>query len=153
MAALLAGGCSSSAHRPAAAGPSTTVAGPLVAPRTTPTQDALYFQDLAKADPSLATYVNTEQGLALEALITDGSAFCAFLKRGGGIDDAMASVVTGANSVESQTHLPASVATYNAIDASALIALCPDEQNLIPSPDQAHIRQLEQALGTGTPVP
>ena len=152
LAASLAGGCSSSAHRPAGGFPTTAV-GPLVAPKTTPIQDALYFQDLAKADPSLASYVNTDQGVALKALITDGSAFCAFLRRGGGIDDAMASVVTGANSVESQTHLPASVATYNAIDASALITLCPDEQNLIPSPDQAHIRQLEQALGTGTPVP
>ncbi len=126
--------------------PPTTAAGPLVAPQTTTTQDALYLEDLAKVDPALATYVNSQQGVALRALITDGSAFCAFLNRGGGIDNAMESVVIGANSVESQTHLPASVATYNAIDAVALVALCPSELNLLPAADRTKIQQLSTSL-------
>jgi len=84
--------------------------------------------------------------VALQALLTDGSAFCAFLKRGGGVDDAMESVVIGARSVESQTHLPKSVTTFNAIDAVALVELCPPEQKLLPSADQAHIESLSKSL-------
>jgi hypothetical protein len=38
------------------------------------------------------------------------------------------------------------VATFNAIDAAALIALCPDEQRLVPEADLKHIQQLEQGL-------
>jgi len=144
---MAAAGCGS-AHRAVASGATTSLA-PLVAPKTSPTQDSQYFQDLATTDPSLSSYVDAEQGVALQALLTDGAAFCAFLKTGGGIDGAMESEVIGANSVETQTHLPASVQTYNAIDAAALIALCPDEQRLIPAADQAHIRQLEQGLTAG----
>lgn len=130
--------------------PATSGGGPLVAPKTTPAQDAEYFTDLARADPSLSSYVNTYGNVALKALITDGSAFCAFLARDGGIDDAMSSVVIGANGVENQTHLPSSVATFNAIDAVALITLCPGEQKLIPAADQAHIRSLANSLGAGS---
>jgi hypothetical protein len=90
--------------------------------------------------------LDSRQEVALQALLTDGSAFCAFLKRGGGVDDAMESVVIGARSVESQTHLPKSVTTFNAIDAVALVELCPPEQKLLPSADQAHIESLSKSL-------
>ena len=148
--AALAGGCSAgqpaaSARRPAST-TSPAPGGPLVAPKTSATEDAGYFQDLAKVDPSLATYVNARQDVALQALLTDGSAFCAFLKRGGGVDDAMESVVIGADSVEQKTHLPAGVATFNAIDAVALIDLCPGEQHLLPAADRAHIESLRRSL-------
>jgi hypothetical protein len=82
----------------------------------------------------------------LQALLTDGAAFCAFLNQGGGIDNAMESVVIGANSVEPKTHLPRSITTFNAIDAAALIALCPGEQGLIPKTSLEHIQALESAL-------
>jgi hypothetical protein len=143
-------GCSSASHPtaspPTTSSPTTTAAGRLEAPKTTATQDDAYFRDLATIDQSLTTYVNSEQSVALQALLTDGAAFCAFLNRGGGIDNAMESVVIGANSVETQTRLPRSVATFNAIDSAALIALCPDEQDLTPQTDRQHIRQLEKAL-------
>ena len=147
---LTVAGCSSSSHpgasRPVASAPPTTAVGRLEAPKSTPTQDDAYFRDMATIDQSLSTYVTSEQGVALQALLTDGAAFCAFLKRSGGIDNAMESVVIGANSVEAQTHLPRSVSTFNAIDAAALIALCPDEQRLIPKTALQHIHELEQVL-------
>ncbi len=144
---LAAAGCSSgsppAASRPAAPAPATTVAGRLQAPKTTPTEDAAYFRDLATVDQSLSKYVGSEQGVALQALLTDGAAFCAFsLNQGGGIDNAMESVVIGANSVEPKTHLPRSITTFNAIDAAALIALCPGEQGLIPKTSLEHIQAL-----------
>jgi len=126
----------------------TTAGGPLEPPEVTPAEDEAYFRDLATVDPSLSTYVNSEQGVGLQALITDGSAFCAFLSRGGGIDNAMESVVIGANSVEAQTHLPRSVRTFNAIDAVALIALCPGEQRVVPAATLGHIHQLEHSLAS-----
>jgi hypothetical protein len=129
-----------------AAAPPTTASGPLVGPETTPVQDGAYFSDLARIDPDLATYVNSNGNVALQALLTDGSAFCAFLRRGGGIDNAMTSLVIGAKSVQSQTHLPASVTTFNAIDATSLVVLCPDEQSLIPAADRTKIRQLAAVL-------
>ena len=151
--AVLAAACSSTgaskASNPPSSASPTTASGPLQAPKTTPTQDAAYFTDLAKVDPDLSTYVNSEQSVALQALLTDGAAFCAFLKRGGDIDNAMESVVIGANSVESQTHLPASVKTYNSIDAVALVALCPSEQALLPASDQARIQSLSKTLDAG----
>jgi hypothetical protein len=93
--------------------------------------------------------VQAQGNVALRALLTDGSAFCAFLGRGGGIDNAMASVVIGARSVEPQTHLPSTVTTFNAIDAVALLTLCPSEQKLVPAQDRAKIRQLGNALAGG----
>jgi hypothetical protein len=152
---LVVAGCSSNSHpgasrpgsaRPAASVPTTTLPARLAAPKSTPTQDDSYFRDLAIVDQSLTTYVNSQQAVALRALLTDGAAFCAFLNRGGGIDSAMESVVIGANSVEAQTHLPRSVATFNAIDSAALIALCPGEQRLLPKTAREHIEQLEQIL-------
>jgi hypothetical protein len=152
---LVVAACSSGSHPsasrpgasvPAASAPTTTVGGPLKAPKSTPTQDDAYFRDLATVDQSLTTDVASQQGVALRALLTDGAAFCAFLLKGGGIDDAMESVVIGANSVETQTHLPRGIATFNAIDAAALIALCPDEKRLVPKVDLKHILELEQVL-------
>jgi hypothetical protein len=124
----------------------TTLGGPLIAPKTSTVQDTQYLTDLAQADPSLSSYVQSQGNTALDALLTDGSAFCAFLQRGGGLDNAMESLVVGANSVESQTHLPSSVTTFNAIDAVSLVALCPDEQKLIPAADQTKIQSLEKSL-------
>lgn len=118
----------------------------LLVPKTSAVQDGQYFTDLAKADPGLATYVQTDGNVALRALLTDGSAFCAFLQSGGGIDNAMAEVVIGAKSVEPQTHLPSTVTTFNAIDAVSLLTLCPADQKLVPVADRSRIRALGQAL-------
>jgi hypothetical protein len=153
---IIFGASCGTAGRPAPASSKSTVVvpttkgGPLVGRKTNTVQDTQYLADLAQADPSLSSYVQSEGNTALEALLTDGSAFCAFLQRGGGLDNAMASLVIGANSVESQTHLPSNVTTFNAIDAVSLITLCPDEQKLIPASDQTKIQSLEKSLG-GSP--
>lgn len=102
--------------------------------------------DVTEADPALATYEQKQGNVALRALLTDGSAFCAFLQRGGGIDNAMVSVVVGARSQEAQTHLPLSVATFNSVDAVALLTLCPSDQKLVPASDRSKIRQLGHTL-------
>jgi hypothetical protein len=120
---------------------------PLVPPKTSPVQDARYLTDVAKADPDLATYVEQQGNVALQAMLTDGSAFCAFLRRGGGIDDALLNVAAGARSVESQTHLPSGVATFNAMEAVALVDLCPSEQRLVPASVRNKLRRLHSALG------
>ena len=51
---------------------------------------------MAEADPKLAAYEQKQGNVALRALLTDGSAFCALLKRGGGLDDALVEEATGA---------------------------------------------------------
>jgi hypothetical protein len=84
-------------------------------------------------------------------MLTDGSAFCAFLRRGGGIDDALLNVLAGARSVESQTHLPSGIATFNAIEAVGLIDLCPSEQKLVPAAIRTKLHRLHAALGRGSP--
>jgi hypothetical protein len=119
---------------------------PLVAPKTSPVIDARYLTDVAKADPSLAPYVQEHGNVALKAVLTDGSAFCAFLERGGGIDNALLNVAAGAKSVESTTHLPFAIATFNAIEAVALIDLCPGEQRLVPASVRVKLRRLRSAL-------
>ncbi len=149
-AAALCAGCGSAAH-PSTAATATTTAGQLRAPKTSYEQDTLYFQDLAKVDQALTTYVDSEQQVALQALLTDGSAFCAFLARGGGVDAALDATAVGANSVEEQTHLPQTIETFNSIEAVALVTLCPSEQKFLPSVDKAHIKSLEQALSTQQP--
>lgn len=116
----------------------------LESPKTSTTQDTHYLADVAKADPALASYVQQQGDVALRALLTDGAAFCAFLHRGGGIDDAMLSVAAGAKSVQSQTHLPSTVTTFNTLDAVALLTLCPADQKLVP----ASVRSKLRALGT-----
>ena len=88
---------------------------------------------MAEADADLATYMQQDGNVALRAMLTDGAAFCAFLRRGGGIDNALVEVAAGAHSVESQTHLPANVHTFNTLESVALIDLCPGEQRLVPA--------------------
>jgi hypothetical protein len=122
----------------------------LIAPKTSPVQDARFLTDVAKSDPDLATYVQDQGNVALKAMLTDGSAFCAFLRRGGGIDEALLNVAAGAKSVESETHLPSGVATFNAIEAIALIDLCPGEQRLVPASVRTKLRRLRSALGSAS---
>jgi hypothetical protein len=119
---------------------------PLAAPKTSVAQDARFFADVAEADPGLATYQQTEGNVALRALLTDGSAFCALLPRPGGIDQALVTVAAGAREDEDQTHLPQSVTTFNTIEAVALLILCPAEQKLLPAADRARIRALGARL-------
>jgi hypothetical protein len=128
--------------------PSSTA--PLSAPKVSASGEAAYLEDVSEADPALATYANGGGSVALKALLTDGSAFCAFLTRGGGIDDAMVSLAIGARGVEKSTHLPSTVATFNTIEAAALITLCPSEQVLLPAADRTRIRALADALAAGT---
>jgi hypothetical protein len=136
------GSTASTAHSAAA-----TPLSPLVAPKASAADDAAFLADVTEADPSLVAYEREQGNVALRALLTDGSAFCAFLAQGGGIDSAMVSVAAGAQSVEAQTHLPSSVTTFNAIEAVALLTLCPSEQTLVPASDQVRIRSLGVALG------
>jgi hypothetical protein len=118
----------------------------LSAPKASVAQDGEFLTDVTEADPALATYEQKHGNVALRALLTDGSAFCAFLQGGGGIDNAMVSVVVGARSDESQTHLPLSVTTFNSVDAVALLTLCPSDQKLVPASDRSKIRQLGDTL-------
>jgi hypothetical protein len=119
---------------------------PLVAPKSTYAQDAKYLTDVTLADPALASYEQKRGNVALRALLTDGSAFCALVKRGGGIDEALVAEATGARSAESQSHLPLSVTTFNSIEAVALLRLCPTEQKLVPASVRTKIRSLGNAL-------
>ena len=105
-----------------------------------------YVTDVAEADPALDTYIQGQGDVALRGLLTDGSAFCAFLQRDGTIDSAMVSLAVGARGVESQTHLPSTVTTYNTVEAVALLTLCPSEQKLLPAADRSKIRHLGQAF-------
>jgi hypothetical protein len=119
---------------------------PLSAPKTSPVKDSQYLLDVAKADPALGSYVQQQGNVALRALLTDGAAFCAFLQRGGGIDAALTSVAIGAKSVETKTHLPMKLATFNTMEAVALLTLCPSGQKLLPASDRSKIRTLGRAL-------
>jgi hypothetical protein len=122
--------------------------GPLSAPKTSFAQDGKFFTDVTEADPALVTYEQKQGNVALRALLTDGSAFCALLRRGGGIDEALIAEADGARSTESQTNLPLSVTTFNTIEAVALLTLCPSEQKLIPASDESKIRHLGDTLAT-----
>jgi hypothetical protein len=128
----------------------TSKVAPLRAPKTSPVQDARYLSDVAKSDPDLATYAQQQGNVALKAMLTDGSAFCAFLRRGGGIDEALVNVAAGAKSVESETHLPSGVATFNAMEAVALIDLCPAEQKLVPASVRSKLHRLRTALASAS---
>lgn len=123
---------------------------PLQAPKTSTTQDTRFFADVAEADSTLASYEQQQGNTALRALLTDGSAFCALLARGGrgGLDDALVEEAEGARGTESQTHLPLSVTTFNAIESVALLTLCPAEQKLVPSSVRSKIRRLGKRLAT-----
>jgi hypothetical protein len=105
-----------------------------------------YLAEVTEADPSLATYEKKYGNVALRSLLTDGSAFCSFLKSDGDIDDAMVSVVAGAQHVEATSQLPMSVTTFNAVDAVALLTLCPSLQTLVPASDLAKIHALGASL-------
>ena len=120
----------------------------LTAPKVSVAQDSTYFTDVTEADPKLVTYEQKEGNVALRALLTDGSAFCAFLQRGGGIDEALVDEAIGARSTESQTHLPLSVTTFNTIEAVALLRLCPSEQKLVPTSVRTNIRHLAETLAS-----
>jgi hypothetical protein len=126
---------------------SSTASAPLRAPRTTDAQDTRFFTDVAEADGALASYQQKRGNVALRALLTDGTAFCALLTRAGGLDAALVEEATGARSTESQTHLPLSVTTFNTIESVALLALCPSEQKLVPASVRSKIRSLGKTLG------
>ena len=65
--------------------------------------------------------------------MTDGSAFCALLKRARNLETALVEEATGARSTEAQTQLPLSVTTFNTIESVSLLTLCPSEQKLLPA--------------------
>jgi hypothetical protein len=119
---------------------------PLKAPRTSYAQDTKFFTDVAEADPALASYEQKRANVALRALLTDGTAFCALLKNGGGLDDALVEEATGARGTEPQTHLPLSVTTFNTIESVALLALCPAEEKLVPTSVRTKILNLQKSL-------
>ncbi len=142
-------GAAMSGHAGATTAPKAHVRAPanrLTAPKTSFAQDTKFFTDVTEADPALVTYEQQQGNTALRALLTDGSAFCALLRQGGGIDRALVSEAAGARSSESTTHLPLSVTTFNTIEAVALISLCPAEQRLVPAADRSRIRALGDAL-------
>jgi hypothetical protein len=66
------------------------------------------------------------------------------------MDTAMVSVVVGARQVETESHLPLTVTTFNAVDAVALLALCPSLQSVVPEQDMFKIRRLGAALAGPT---
>jgi hypothetical protein len=127
-----------------------THSAPLSAPKTSIAQDGQFLTKVTEADPALANYEQKEGNVALRALLTDGSAFCAFLNRGAGIDNALASVAIGARGDEAKTHLPLSVTTFNTIEAVALLTLCPHAQKLLPASVRSKIRKLGDALAKRT---
>jgi hypothetical protein len=133
-----------SSEPPKSAGPTTS--GPLTAPKASAAQDGMYLTDVTEADPALKTYEQKDGNVALRALLTDGSAFCALLARGGGIDKALVDEAIGARSTESQTHLPLSVTTFNTIEAVGLLRLCPSEQKRVPMSVRTKIRRLGDRL-------
>lgn len=121
---------------------------PLTAPTASATDDARFLSDVAEVDPTLVTYEKQEGNVALRSLLTDGSAFCAFLNRDRNLDGAMVSVAVGARQVESRTRLPLSVTTFNAVEAVALLTLCPSLQKVVPPSDVVKIRALGASLAT-----
>lgn len=123
----------------------------LTAPHDSVAQDGQFLTEVTEADPTLVEYEKGEGNVALRALLTDGSAFCAFLQRDGDIDGAMVSVAEGAQQDESQTHLPLSVTTFNAVDAVALLTLCPSLETVVPASDMAKIRALGASLSATAP--
>lgn len=121
---------------------------PLAAPTASAAEDGQFLAEVTEVDPALTTYEKSAGNVALRSLLTDGSAFCAFLSRDGDLDDAMVSVAVGARQVEPQTHLPLSVTTFNAIEAVALLTFCPSLQKVVPASDMSKIRELGASLAT-----
>ena len=139
-------GAATSSHTTSSAPPSNS----LVAPKTTFVQDAKFFSDVTELDPALATYEQRQGNLALRALLTDGSAFCALLRRGDGIDNALLAEAEGARSTDAQTKLPLSVTTFNTIESVALLTLCPAERKLVPASVRSKLRRLGATLAHRT---
>jgi hypothetical protein len=127
--------------------------GQLRPPRTSTTQDARYLTDVADADSDLVSYVNQYGNAALRGLLADGLAFCAFLKRGGGIDNALVNEAVGARADEKSTHLPLNIHTFNTLESVALVDLCPGETRLVPTSVRAELRQLSGELRAPAPAP
>jgi hypothetical protein len=125
-------------------GPSATT--PLAAPTTSAIQDGQYLTEVTEADPALAAYEQKQGNVALRALLTDGSAFCALLPSSKGVDSALVAIAVGARSDESQTRLPLTVTTFNSVEAVALLTLCPSELKLLPTSDRTRIHDLGSAL-------
>jgi hypothetical protein len=146
------GGTTTPATTTTVAPPHTTTpsSSALTAPTATVASDAQFLSDVTEVDPALSTYEKSSGNVALRSLLTDGSAFCAFLNRDKDIDTAMVSVAVGARQVESQTHLPLTVKTFNAVDAVALLTLCPSLESVVPSSDLTKIRALGAALSAPT---
>jgi hypothetical protein len=119
-------------------------------PAASVVQDSQYLSEVTEADPSLAAYEKKSGNVALRSLLTDGSAFCSFLRRDRDMDTAMVSVVVGARQVETESHLPMTVTTFNAVDAVALLTLCPSLQSVVPKRDLVKIRALGAALAGPT---
>jgi len=117
-----------------------------ISSKSSATNDALFLSDVTEIDPVLMTYEKKFGDVALRSLLTDGSAFCAFLDRDRDLDTAMVSVAVGARHVESQSHLPMTVTTFNAVDSVALLTLCPSLESVVPSSDLTKIRELGTAL-------
>jgi hypothetical protein len=145
---VLVASCGPSVGAAAAATTTSTSASskPLSVPKTTVQEDSKFFTDVTEADPGLVTYEQKHGNLALEALLTAGSAFCALLKRGGGIDEALVEEAQGARSTETQTSLPLSVTTLNTIESVSLLTLCRSEQKLVPASVRSKIRRLSVQL-------
>ena len=97
------------------------------------------------------SYVNQYGNGALHGMLADGLAFCAFLRRGGGIDNALVNEAVGARADEKRTHLPLTVHTFNTLESMALIDLCPGEQRLVPASVRAELHQLSGALRSPSP--
>ena len=79
-------------------------------------------------------------------MLTDGTAFCAFLRRGGGIDNALTEVAPGRTAWRPRRICPSTCNTFNTIESVALIDLCPGEQRLVPSSVRTKLGRLAAAL-------
>jgi hypothetical protein len=146
LAGSEAAGSTSASHSSTTSGSGSSKG--LSLPKTSYSQDTKYLTDIAEADLALATYEQKQGNVALHTLLTDGSAFCALLKRAKGIDEALVAEADGARSTETQTSLPLSVTTFNTIEAVALVTLCPSELKLVPKAARSRIRSLGARLAT-----
>jgi hypothetical protein len=144
--AAAAAGSTTASHSSTSSGSGSSKG--LSLPKTSYSQDTKYLTDVAEADLALATYEQKQGNVALRTLLTDGSAFCALLKRAKDIDEALVAEADGARSTETQTSLPLSVTTFNTIEAVALVTLCPSELKLVPKAARSRIRSLGARLAT-----
>ena len=59
----------------------------------------------------------------------------------------MVPLAIGANGMERSPELPPTVTTFNAIEATSLLTLCPSELSLVPAVDRSRLRALGTPLG------